>query len=142
VLATLYVKPSPFLLEPQDAFRRIPLGYLAFLILTIGLYWLFRKLDVRGLVNGFKLGATAGFVVWGAVVVGLYSISTIELSLAIGWWLGQTLELGFAGAVLGAAANGTPLKRIWILVGITILACVALTVVLQSIGWAPAMQTK
>jgi hypothetical protein len=29
LLATLYQQPSPFLLPPSDAFRRIPLGHLA-----------------------------------------------------------------------------------------------------------------
>ena len=140
VLASHYLKPSPFLLEPQEAFRRIPLGYLAFLILTFGLYWLFRHLNVHSAGAGFRLGATAGFVVWGALVFGLYSISTIELPLLVGWWLGQSLELGLAGAVLGAAASGMPLKRIWTVVAIAVVACVALTIVLQSVGWAPPMK--
>ena len=140
VLASHYAKPSPFLLELQEAFRRIPLGYLAFLILTLGLYWLFRQLNVRGIGAGFKLGAAAGFVVWGALVFGLYSISTIELPLALGWWLGQSLELGLAGVVLGAEAGGTPLRRIWTIVVLAVIACIALTIILQSIGWAPAIK--
>jgi hypothetical protein len=40
LLARLYAKASPFLLGREEAFRRIPLGYLAFLILTLSLYWL------------------------------------------------------------------------------------------------------
>ncbi len=140
LLASHYVKPNRFLLEPQEAFRRIPLGYLAFLMLIAGLYWLLRQLNVRSAGGGFRLGASAGFVVWGALVLGLYSISTIELPLLFGWWLGQSLELGLAGAVLGAADKGTPLKRIWTIVAIVVLACVSLTIVLQSIGWSPPMR--
>ena len=34
LLAHLYVEPSPFLLPPEEAFRRIPFGYLTFLIFT------------------------------------------------------------------------------------------------------------
>ena len=140
LLASHYVEPNPFLLEPQQAFRRIPLGYLAFLILTVGLYRLLRQLNVRGAVSGFRLGASAGLIVWGALVLGLYSISTIELPLLFGWWLGQSLELGLAAAVLGAAAKGTSLKRIWTMVAIAFVACVSLTIVMQSVGLAPPMK--
>jgi len=38
LLARLYVEPGPFLLPPMVAFRRIPLGYLSFLVLTLSLY--------------------------------------------------------------------------------------------------------
>lgn len=140
LLARLYVEPSPFLLPAGDASRRIPLGYLTFLILTIGLFWLVRRLQVRGFAAGFRLGAVAGGVVWGALVFGLYSISTASLTLLTGWWIGQTVELGFAGAVLGAAANGVPLKRVWATVGIAVVLLAAATVALQSLGFAPAMK--
>ena len=40
LLAPLYDWDSPFLLEPMTAFVRIPVGYLAFLVLAAGLAWL------------------------------------------------------------------------------------------------------
>lgn len=140
VLARFYVEPSPFLLGPQQAFRRIPLGYLGFLILTFSLYWLFRRLEVRGVEAGLRYGAAAGLVVWGAFALGLYSISTVALSLLAGWWIGQALELGLAGAVLGAAGKGVPMGRIWAMVAIVVLVCIVGTIALQSLGWAPAMK--
>ena len=140
ILAKYYVKPSPFLLVPAEAFRRIPLGYLAFLILTVSLFWLIVRLDVRGASAGWRHGTVAGAVVWGAFALGLFSISTISLPLCWGWWIGQTLELGMAGAVLGAATSGVPLKRIWSLVAIAVAAFVAMTIALQTLGWAPAMK--
>jgi len=140
LLARLYLEASPFLLGPEDAFRRIPLGYLAFLALTLALYWLLRRLGVRGAIAGFRHGIAAGAVVWGAFAAGLYSISTVTLPLLAGWWFGQTIELGLAGAVLGASANGVPLKRIWAIVAGAVVACVAGTIVLQSLGLAPPMK--
>ena len=140
LLARLYVEPSPFLLGPEPAFRRIPIGYLAFLVLALALYWLVARLGVRGAVAGARQGIAAGAVVWGAMGLGLYSISTASLPLLAGWWIGQTMELGLAGAVFGAAANGTSLKRIWVLVMVAVVACVAATVVLQSLGLAPPMK--
>lgn len=138
LLASLYAEPSPFLLPPAEAFRRIPLGYAAFLVLTAALDRLFRRLGVRGTTAGFRFGAAAGAVVWGALAIGLYSISTATLPLLAGWWAGQAVELGLAGAVLGAAADRVPLKRIWARVAAAVIAFVVATVVLQSLGLAPA----
>jgi hypothetical protein len=140
LLARLYLNPSPFLLEPEIAFQRIPLGYLTFLVLVSALYWYLRRLGVRGAVAGIRHGAAAGAIVWGALVLGLYSISTATVPLLTGWWIGQTAELGLAGAVFGAAADGVPLKRIWARVAIVTVACVVATVALQSLGFAPPMK--
>ncbi|HEX9129226.1 MAG TPA: hypothetical protein VF850_08700 [Gemmatimonadaceae bacterium] len=138
LLARLYMEPNSFLLGPADAFRRIPLGYLAFLVLTGALYWLLRRLGVRGAVAGSRYGAVAGAVMWGSFTVGLYSISTATLPLLAGWWIGQTVELGLAGAVLGAAQNGVPMKRIWSLVAVAVVLCFSATIAMQSLGFAPA----
>ncbi len=140
LLARLYLEPSPFLLPPEEAFRRIPLGYLAFLLLTGALGWLVWRLQVRGAGAGLRLGAGAGAILWAAFGAGLYSISTAGLPLLAAWWVGQSVELGLAGAVLGAAAGGTPLRRIWIVVGTAVLLCVAAVVALQSLGLAPAVR--
>ncbi len=140
LLARLYVVPNPFLLPLEDAFRRIPLGYAAFLGLTIALYWLLARLGVRGWRGGMRYGLVAGAIVWGALVIGLYSISTVSVPLLAGWWIGQAAELGVAGAVLGAAAAGTPLKRIYTVVAAAAVALVIATIVLQSLGLAPAMK--
>ena len=140
LLASLYLEPDPFLLSPEEAFRRIPFGYLTFLILTASLYWLLQRLGVRGAAEGFRYGLVAGFIVWGAQVVGLYSISTASWRLLAGWWIGQAIELGLAGAVLGAVAGGARLKRVWATVVVAVIICLALTITLQSTGWAPAVK--
>ncbi len=140
LLAKLYIEPSEFLLGPEKAFQRIPLGYLAFLGLIVALRWLLSQLGVRGAVRGFRHGAAAGAITWGAFAVGLYSISTATPALLAAWWAGQTVELGLAGAVLGVAATGVSLKRIWWIVAGVVAVCVAGTVVLQSLGLAPPMK--
>ena len=140
LLARLYRQGSPFLLPPIEAFRRIPLGYASFLIAVLGLLWLFRRLDVRGAGAGVRLGGAVGLTVWGTVALGLYSVSTGSPALLVGWWLGQSAELALAGAVLGARGGGAPLRRIWLLVGFAVVVAVAVTVVLQSLGLAPAVK--
>jgi hypothetical protein len=141
LLARVYAgEASPSLVVPETAFRRIPLGYLAFLILTISLYWLLRRLGIRGGFAGLRYATAAGAVVWGALALGLYSISTVPWPILVAWWLGQALELGAAGTVMGAAIGGAPSRRLWAVVIVIVFACVAITVVLQSVGWAPAMR--
>lgn len=140
LLAQLYTEPSPFLLQAEVAFRRIPLGYASFLVLAVALYWLLLRLGVRGVASGFAHGLVLGGAVWGALVLGLYSISTASMPLLLGWWAGQAVELGLAGAVLGGATGGVSLKRIWLIVALAVTSSIAVTILLQSLGLAPAMK--
>jgi hypothetical protein len=141
LLARLYSRPSDFLLPAGDAFRRIPLGYGAFFILTWALYWLFRRLGIADALQGARLGSSAGLVLWGAWCLGLYSIAVAEPDLLVGWWLGQAAELGLAGAVLGAAAGGMTTGRLVGRVAVAFVLFVIGAVVLQNVGWAPPMTT-
>lgn len=140
LLARLYAEPAPFLLPPDEAFRRIPFGYAAFLGLTLGLFWLLRRLDVRGAAAGFSHGAAVGAIVWGALALGLYSITTITVPVLVAWGIGQAVELGLAGSVFGAVSNGSTLRRVWAIVGGAIVLCLAATILLQSLGFAPPMR--
>ncbi len=142
VLAKLYLIQTPFLLPPQAAFARIPLGYASFFVLTACLWWLYRETGVRGWFEGMHLGVLTGLVVWGAFCMGLYSISTMPLSLVIGWWVGQAAELGLAGAVLGAGLAGVPRRRLYVKVALAVFACLVVTIVLQSTGLAPPMRIE
>jgi len=140
LLARLYLAPSAFVLSAGQAFRRIPLGYLAFLLLTAALFWLCRRLDVRGIAAGFRHGFVIGLVVWGGLVLGLYSISTAGVPLLVAWWLGQAVELGIAGAVIGGLAAGVKPRRMLLWVALIVIGLFVLTVVLQNLGLAPAMR--
>lgn len=138
LLARFYAASSPFLLVAEAAFRRIPFGYVAILVLVGGLFWLCRRLNVRGVRSGWWHGFVAGIVVWGGLALGLYSITTAGGRLLAGWWLGQAVELGLAGAAMGALASGVPLWRAWLWVVAAVIALIALTVALQTMGLAPA----
>ena len=138
LLARLYVRESPFLLAPTAAFARIPAGYLAFLLLTVGLLWLFRRLDVRGWREGARVGMGVGLFLWLTMALGLWSITTAAVDTLLAWGLGQGFELGLAGLVLGAARAGTPMGRIWRRVAGAVVILIAATIALQTLGWAPA----
>jgi hypothetical protein len=138
LLAPLYDWDSPFLLSPTDAFVRIPAGYLAFGVLAWALAWLLRRLEIGNGRDAAALGAGAGGVLWGALVLGLWSISTAEPALLAGWWVGQTAELAIGGFVMGSLLGGSRLRSVaWLVVAILLAGLVA-AVILQSIGYARA----
>ena len=140
ILATFYVQPSPFLLPLEQAFRLIPLGYLSFLLLAILLVWLMLRLDVRGWRDGLIFGVKLGALVWGAMVLGLMSVSTASMGLLVGWFFGQTVELGIAGVFAGSGLSGARLRRLFMAVVVLLFLSALITVVLQSIGVAPALR--
>jgi hypothetical protein len=140
LLATFYVQPGPFLLPLAKAFRLIPLGYLSFLLLAILLVWLILRLDVRGWRDGFFFGVKLGALIWGALVLGLMSISTANPGLLVGWFFGQTIELGVAGMFAGTGLGGARLTRLFMIVIALIFLSILITIVLQSMGIAPSVR--
>ncbi len=137
LLAGLYIQPSPFLLPPLTALKLIPLGYLSFLLLSVLLTWLMVRLKLAGWRQGAVFGLELGALAWGAFVLGLLSISTASLSLLLAWFIGQTLELAIAGAVIGSGLAGTRLRRLFGVVIIFVLLSVITVIILQSLGLVP-----
>lgn len=140
LLAGLYVQPSPFLLPPSSAFRRIPLGYLAALLLCILLIWLMLRLELSGWRQGLTFGLQLGAFIGGTAALGLLSISTAGLGLLAGWFISQTVQLGLAGMVAGSGLAGQRLRTLFLRVVALVLFLVVVTVVLQSLGLAPVAQ--
>ena len=133
-LANWYARPSPFLLPPEEAFRLIPLGYLSFLIFIVLLIWLMLRLDLVGWKVGMVFGLKVGVLIWGALTLGLLSISTASPSLLLGWFLGQTVELGIAGMVLGSGLATDRLRSLLVKVVVFFGLTVVLAIILQNIG--------
>ena len=140
LLARLYTRPSSFLLSADKAFLRIPLGYLSFLILAIVFVWLMESFNIAGWKKGVLFGLKFGALIWGAFVLGLYSISTAGWDLLLAWWIGQTLELGIAGIVAGEGLAGRRLSKLILWVIIFVVLLVIITFVLQAVGFAPPMK--
>jgi hypothetical protein len=140
LLAGFYARPSPFLLPPLEAFRRIPIGYLSFLILAGFLVWLFLRVGVRGWWEGSKVGAASGGAIWFSLALGMYSISTASPTLLVAWAAGQTIEMAYAGAILGYGMGFRSLKKPFVIVLLATIGLAILTLVMQSVGLAPAIQ--
>jgi hypothetical protein len=140
LLARLYIKPSPFLLSPAKAFWLIPIGYMSFLLMAILLTWMMDGLEIVGKRRGLVFGIKFGGMVWGALVLGLLSISTADVDLLLGWLFGQALELGIAGAVVGDGLSGEHLNRVFVAVITFTVLSVIITILCQTIGLAPVVR--
>ena len=140
LLARLYTEPSPFLLPSSRAFALIPLGYLSFLLLALLILWLARRLGIHGGRPGLVFGLQLGAIMWGAFVLGLASISTASPSLLAGWLVGQAVELGVGGAVVGSGLGRRRLRSLLLRVLALALAAVVVTIALQSAGLPPQIR--
>lgn len=136
VLAPLYQQKSAFLLPPERAFALIPIGYLSFLGLAVLLIWLMHKLNVQGWQKGTLFGLQLGVLAWGSLTLGLYSISTASPELLWGWFLGQTVELGIAGAVGGHALAKRNLGRLFWLVFVFAILAILAGIIWQNVAGA------
>ncbi len=142
LLARLYTQPSPFLLPPQAAFVLIPLGYLSFLLLAALVVWLAATLHVAGARPGFLFGLKLGALIWAALVMGLASISTAPPAILLGWFGGQTIEMGIGGAVAGYGLYSARLRPLVLRVGLMLLGSITITILLQTLGLAPATTVR
>ena len=133
VLARFYSEPSNFLLPQEEAFRLIPLGYVAYLLLVVLLVWLMTRLGIAGWRPGLLFGLKVGVLTGGASALGLISISTVSPILIIAWSLGQVVELGIAGMVLGSGLAVIRLRSLLFKVTVFFIIMFALGVFLQNI---------
>jgi hypothetical protein len=140
LLAKIYTKPGPFLLSADQAFLRIPLGHLSFLILSVILIWFMETRRITGWKNGLLFGLKFGALLWLAFTIGLYSISTTGWDLILGWGVGQTIDLGIAGIVIGLGLAGKRLSRLVLWVPVFVVVMVIITFILQILGFAPPMK--
>jgi hypothetical protein len=141
-LHRFYLQPDPFLLPPKRAFQLIPLGYTAFVIILGYMLWLMARLKVAGASSGFSFALVFGAAFWGAGVLGLLSISTANPWLMLGWFLGQTIETGIAGAFAGAGLAGMRSSRLLLRAAGLMLFCFVTIVVLQSTGIVPTIKME
>ena len=139
LLARFYFAEDSFILSPLEAFRRIPIGYLGFLLLAIFLVWVLPFFKPDNWKQAFWLCIKLGTILWGGFLLGLISISSISLNLAFAWFLGQTIELGIGGVVVAMASEGPSLRRITLIVVSFVILAIAATIVLQSTGVVPTL---
>ncbi len=137
LFATLWFEPSPFLLSPEDLFRRLPLGYAAFFVQAVAYVWLTTEVGARnrrqGGLFGLKLGALLGV----ASVLGLRSGTTASWTMLLAaWFVGGTVMTTGACFMAGLAAERGE-KRALLSALLCFVAALVVIVLLQSFGLAP-----
>jgi hypothetical protein len=110
LMPDLYKHKSPFLLPPQLAFDRLPHGYVAILLVIGYLVWLIQRTGATSPIGGLCTGLALGVVVFGAFLIGLFSITTIPLDLALSWFVAQSVELAVSGAVIAWTLSARRLR--------------------------------
>ncbi|MFX0185443.1 MAG: hypothetical protein ACFE95_20360 [Candidatus Hodarchaeota archaeon] len=140
ILATLYVQPNPAILDPEQAFFRIPIGYLSFLLSVIVFYWLFSFTGVNEWKNGFIFGLKYSVLIAVASTLAQYSILKVNLVMLIGWGVAQIMEFSMIGGIIGAAHSGISLKKICLGVVILVVITIIYVIILQNVGLAPPME--
>ncbi|MGW8225240.1 MAG: hypothetical protein ACWGOY_05880 [Anaerolineales bacterium] len=133
LLAPLYAQPSSFLLAPERAFALIPLGYLSFLVIVTLIAWLMLKLEITTLQAGLVFGLELGALLWGGLILSLVSISTAPLQLMVGWFLGQTIETGFAGLIIAEGLGAANLRSLTAWVLLFVLVAFLLGILIQNL---------
>jgi hypothetical protein len=134
LFARMYQEGGGFFISPDEAFRRIPLGYLAFLILAIAIAEVVHRLRVAGAANGMRLGLAMGGVLAAVWSLSLFSIATVSSGSAIAFaviWL-ALLVTGTVVAAAGLARHS--LRALTFRVVAFDVACVVTVVALQSSG--------
>ena len=138
LFAKIWLVPSSFLLSPEDLFRRLPLGYAAFLLQAAVYVWLTQLIGARtwrrASLFGLKLGALLGI----ASVLGLRSGTTASWTMLLAAWLvGETILTTGACFMAGFAAERGE-KRALLSAFILLICAVIVIAVLQSTGLVPA----
>jgi hypothetical protein len=112
------------------------------MLLAVLLVWLMARLKLAGWRAGAVFGLKLGGLTWGSFVLGLLSISTASVSLLVGWFVGQTLEMALAGAVVGSGLAGVRLRRLFGVVAVFVLLSVITIGILQSSGVVPIVRME
>jgi hypothetical protein len=135
VFAFLFQRDDPYVLASHELLARIPAGYASFAIEVLALGWLLSRLQIEHWRDGARVGAVAGSVVGGALLLSFWSVAATSGALLVSWWVVLTAQMGAAGAVFVAAVH-VPLRRLAKRVVVVALLLLVATVILQNVGIA------
>lgn len=139
IFAQLWLESQSTFLPPTELFRRIPLGYLSFLVSTVFLAWLMLQLKIVGSKAGALFGIKIGSFLSASMVLGMASGFPIKFPLLVAWFFGGIAQYAVVAAVLGSGLGGARLGRLSLkVIGLVIMLFV-ITIILQTLGIAPAM---
>ena len=138
LLARIYRWDLPGFLSPIKMFQYIPLGYAAFLLWSILLVWLMKRLSIAGLKRGAVFGLRVGILCAAAGFFGQLSIFDLPVWMLFTWAVVNTLSFTIGGAVVGAGMASPNLRRLTLRLVALFLVCLVCGIVLQNIGGNPS----
>jgi hypothetical protein len=142
VFARFWREPGSAFLPPEKLYQRIPLGYLSFLVSATMLTWLISRLTIVGWKQGALFGLKLGGFLSISLVLGLACEFPIKPSLLLAWFFDTWTQSIAAAAVIGGGlSSDRPGRLSLMVVGVVILMAIA-TIVMQNLGFAPAMQYR
>jgi hypothetical protein len=137
LFAKLWLEPSSFLLGPRDLFRRLPLGYAAFLLQALAYVWLANRMGVRNWRQGTLFGLKLGVILSIAAVLGLRSGTTASWTmLLVAWLIGGTV-LTTGACLMAGFSSDRGEKKALVSAFLILIGAVILIAVLQSTGLVP-----
>jgi hypothetical protein len=140
LFAKLWIESRAAFLPPEELFKRIPLGYLSFLITSSMLVWLMVRLGISGWKQGALFGLKLGAFLSCSYVLGAASGFPIKPALLVAILFGSTAQSAITAGVVGSGVSGAHLGRLSLkLVAFLFLVLIAYFL-LQSLGLAPPMQ--
>ena len=140
LLAQLYHETSPSILDPLQAFYRIPFGYLAFFLYVAFLYWLILKSSLEDINDIRRFSVIVGLFMAVSSTLAQYSILKINEFLLLGWGIGLLIEFLIIGIIMSYLLNGFSSKRMLLYVILFDLSLFLITVIMQNIGLAPPLE--
>lgn len=139
LFASMYQQGGAFFLAPGEAFRRIPIGYLAFLILAFALVEIDNRLRLVRFAEGLRSGLALGSVLAAVWSLSLFSIATLQAMVALAFAL-IWLALVVIGSAVAASGLGRPsLRGLAFRVIAFDISCVVIVIALQSLGLVPTV---
>lgn len=139
LFAAIYTGGGAFMLAPLEAFRRIPFGYLAFLILAAGVVELTARLGITRTADGLRLGLVTGAILAASWSLGLYSIATVSPAQALAFAAIWLALLTVAGGVAAAGVRSASLRGLALRVAGADLLGAITVIALQSFGVLPTL---
>ncbi len=136
LFADLWLAPGSFLLPPDELFRRIPFGYIAFLIQAFVFVWLTIIVGVKTRKQGTLFGLKLGAMLNVASLLGLRSATTGDWETLLVWSVGGTVLTTTACFMSGLASERGE-KKALLSAFLLLLGAFILIVLLQSVGLVP-----
>ena len=140
LFAKMWLESSSAFLPPEKLTQRIPLGYIAFLLLTILLTWIMARTNVRGWKQGASFGFKFGLLFEAASALGTISAYSVSPPLIIAWFLGGVLKDSIVCTIIGSGLGGSHLRRLWARAIVFVVIIIVVTIIMQALGYAPAIQ--